>query len=108
VSATEPVFLTRIARIATREPIRPVKVESPHPLEPRDAYRERVDVGDARVGATRGRPLISPSVDVAPPGDRVEANRERTSTNTVTRTGTVTPSITIASQTHYRTASTTV
>jgi AraC-like DNA-binding protein len=38
LSATELVFLTEIARIATREHIQPLKVESPYPIEPVDAF----------------------------------------------------------------------
>jgi AraC-like DNA-binding protein len=38
LAALELTFWVRLARIATREPIRPVKVESPCPMEPADAY----------------------------------------------------------------------
>ena len=38
LAATELVLLTQIARIATREPIRPLKVESPYAMEPSEAY----------------------------------------------------------------------
>ena len=40
LAAVELVFLTQIARIATRERIEPLKVESPHPMEPAEAYAE--------------------------------------------------------------------
>lgn len=40
MAATELVFLTRLARIGTREPIRPVRVTSPYPFEPEEAYEE--------------------------------------------------------------------
>ena len=38
--AMELVFLTRLARIATREPVQPVRVTCPIALEPADAYRD--------------------------------------------------------------------
>ena len=40
LAALELAFLTQIARIGTREPIRPLRVESPHRFEPAEAYRE--------------------------------------------------------------------
>jgi AraC-like DNA-binding protein len=48
LAATELVFLTQIARIATREPIRPVRVESPHPLQPEDQYESFFGVAPVR------------------------------------------------------------
>jgi AraC-like DNA-binding protein len=48
LAATELVFLTQIARIATREPVRPVRVESPYPLEPQDAYQSFFGVAPVR------------------------------------------------------------
>ena len=38
LTATELVFTTQIARIGTREHIKPLKIESPHPMEPLEAY----------------------------------------------------------------------
>ena len=40
LAATELVYVTKLARLATREPVRPLRVESPHPLEPGQAYAE--------------------------------------------------------------------
>ncbi len=40
LAALELAFLTQIARIGTREPIRPVQVESPYTIEPAEAYQE--------------------------------------------------------------------
>ena len=40
LAALELAFLTRIARIGTREPIRPLRVESPACIEPAAAYEE--------------------------------------------------------------------
>jgi AraC-like DNA-binding protein len=48
LAATELVFLTQIARIATREPIRPVRVESPSPFQPEDAYESFFGVARVR------------------------------------------------------------
>jgi AraC-like DNA-binding protein len=52
---TELVFFVQLARIATRTRVCPLKVKSPHPLEPRDEYTEYFGVA-----VQRGpRPLIS-------------------------------------------------
>jgi AraC-like DNA-binding protein len=67
LAATELVFLTQIARIATRELIRPVRVESPHPLEPADAYETFFGVAPVRgdehgvtfSGADARRPFLT-------------------------------------------------
>jgi AraC-like DNA-binding protein len=48
LAAVEMVFLTQIARIATRDSIRPVRVESPHPLQPEDAYEGFFGVAPVR------------------------------------------------------------
>jgi AraC-like DNA-binding protein len=40
LAATELVFLAQIARIGTRERICPIKVESPHAMEPTPAYED--------------------------------------------------------------------
>jgi len=40
LAALELAFLTQIARIGTREPIRPLRVESPYSIEPAEAYQE--------------------------------------------------------------------
>ncbi|MEM7049827.1 MAG: AraC family transcriptional regulator ligand-binding domain-containing protein [Acidobacteriota bacterium] len=40
LGATELVFLTQIARIGTRERIRPLRVEGPHPMTPREDFED--------------------------------------------------------------------
>jgi len=48
LAATELVFLTQIARIGTRETIYPVRVESPYPMQPEEAYETYFGVAPHR------------------------------------------------------------
>ncbi len=40
LAAVELAFFTQIARMGTREPVRPVRVESPYAIQPAEAYEE--------------------------------------------------------------------
>ena len=64
LAATELVFLTQIARIGTREPIRPLRVESLYPLQPEEAYAEFFGV-DPEKGQRHG--VIFSSTDAQRP-----------------------------------------
>jgi AraC-like DNA-binding protein len=48
LAAMELIFLTQVARTGTRERIRPVRVTSPYPMEPRVAYTEYFGVRPER------------------------------------------------------------
>lgn len=48
MAATDLVFTTQIARIGTREHIKPLKIESPHPMEPAEAYESFFGVAPVR------------------------------------------------------------
>lgn len=48
LAAMELVFLTQIARIGTRETISPVRVESPYPMQPEEAYETYFGVAPHR------------------------------------------------------------
>lgn len=55
LAAAELAFMTRLARIGTREHIEPLKVECLHPMEPQEAYTEFFGVAPsqaARQGVT--------------------------------------------------------
>ena len=48
LAAVELTFMVQLARIATRERLRPVRVESPYPMQPQDAYAEYFGVSSVR------------------------------------------------------------
>ena len=53
LSAIELIFLIQIARIGTREQIKPVRVESRFPLEPLDAYEDYFGIAPVQGDAYR-------------------------------------------------------